>query len=621
MKNLNRLFLGWLAMVLMATVGTAQATNSLFIKGNQFVDSNGATITLRGWNLSAKIPPYDTKATRASFEQLESWGTNVIRLSFIWEAMESQRGVYDESYLKRMDQIIRYAEERNIWVVIDIHQDSFSRYSLGGCGEGFPQWAISGTKYEPDNGESCKDWGTRMFNDFIEDGPMQLEWQSFYANTMGVRDSYLNMISMLTQRYKDEATVIGMDLLNEPFGLIEQIYELYEDAAKRIHSINSKWIIFTSPHAMTSGSISAVSFGNRPNIDNLVLSPHYYDPAIMQFYRYQGPGRYIGEEGSAGFLGTLAGWFFPSLRSAMTSLSSQVSDGGINIRSPEQAVADLKQIANEWQAPLFIGEFGVHATAIDTENFLDRFYAAMNKHETSGTQWVYAPQWTSDNKDGWNHEDLSSVDDQGNPRRGYRPHPYVVQLAGESLETTSFFEKPDSTAEKGIKLTYNHNPAKGSTRIYVPELRSDDYESQFHVELSSGSYTIDKRKKHVVISSAKPDVITATIKYQPQILQQRCRIFFEHSGFPCSDGISIRFSMAGYSDDREIIRYADYPQNQPYDFGEWPLDQEIEISTKRNWRDNFITKSFKVEPNLCGKIVKIESKANCFNAHWDLKLP
>jgi endoglycosylceramidase len=619
MKNLIGLSL-FLFSVLFATSISAQrqVSHGIFVKGNRFVDTLGAPVILRGWNLSAKVPPFLTMATSASFEQLESWGTNVIRLSFIWEAIEAVRGQYNESYLQQMDQLIQFASEKNIWVIIDIHQDAFSRYSLGGCGEGFPLWAVSGQKSQPDNGEDCEDWGSRMFYDFTNHGPMQKEWEAFYSNERGVRDRYLDLISMLTRRHTNNPAVIGIDLLNEPFGSIDQIYHLYEEAAEKVHSIDPEWLIFASPHALTSGSVNAVSFGDPPPIPNLVLSPHYYDPAIMQYHRYQGPGRFLGENGG-GIWGTLAGWLFPDLRAAITNLSAMASPGGIDIRTPEKAIADLKQISDKWGVPLFIGEFGTPATAIDQATFLDRFYTAMNQHGVSGAQWIYAPQWTPDEKDGWNHEDLSVVDDKGRERRGYRPHPYVVRVAGEFVDSNSFFERSDGPYAKGITLTYHHQPSKGKTRIFMPELAVNaDYLDQFSVDLSSGRYQIDHNKRHVVITSDEETCITVTSQYNVEILQQRCRIYFEHRGFACSDGISIRFEGVVLNLDRELVRYADYPWDQAYDFGEWPIGQVIEISAQRNSSDSPVSRSFVVQPNLCGRVIDVDGRASCFDANWDL---
>jgi hypothetical protein len=54
----------WFMLLLLhpgSTLGAGLRTD-----GTRFVDEQGATVLLRGWNMSAKIPPYDHHATEAS---------------------------------------------------------------------------------------------------------------------------------------------------------------------------------------------------------------------------------------------------------------------------------------------------------------------------------------------------------------------------------------------------------------------------------------------------------------------------------------------------------------------------------------------------------------------------
>ena len=141
------------------------------------------------------------------------------------------------------------------------------------------------------------------------------------------------------------------------------------------------------------------------------------------------------------------------------------------------------------------------------------------------------------------------------------------------------------------------------------------------MSLSSGSYSIDTRKRQVVINANTKATITAEIQYRTPILQQNCRIYFQHNGFSCSDGISITFESAGVKEDRKIVRYADYPSDSPYDFGEWPLGNVIEITTQRNNSSDKNTQSFVVEPNMCGRIVEIKGRSDCFGNAFDLEFP
>ncbi|MEJ2445175.1 MAG: cellulase family glycosylhydrolase [Exilibacterium sp.] len=591
----------------------------LRIEGTKFVDREGATVLLRGWNMSAKIPPYDTSASEESFSLMRSWGANVIRLSYIWEAMEPERGKFQEDYLQNMDQLVQWAGENDIWVIIDIHQDSFSRYSLGGCGEGFPEWAVSGEKAEPDNGEACEGWGRLMYEDYANDGPMQQEWQAFYGNHNGVRDEYFAMLEMLAQRYRTQSNVIGIDLMNEPFGDTTQIYDLYKDAAGHVHAMAPDWILFLSPHAMTSGSLNDVSFGDKPDIAQFAFSPHYYDPLIMSFDRYQAAGRYMGE--TDGFFATLAGWFQANLRTALSNLSGLAVPGGINVRSPEEAVADLKAIADEWNVPLFIGEFGTPEKTLDLEFFLDEMYAAMDKYQVSGAQWVFAPQWTEDKKDGWNHEDLSSVDDQGNPRRTRRPRAYPQRIAGEIQSLQATWEKPGEDQSIGLKMNWVQENGKGNTRIFLPRLiEGRTLAEQFDIAVDDASWEINEETQLLEVSADAGGKISLNLAFKKEMDESRCRIFFKHNGFSCSDGVAIEFSgQNALGQQRNFVRFADYPWDETYDFGEWQMYESIEISATRN-SSTTVTHTLEATPAMCGSTVTIDGDAWCFNANWDLVL-
>jgi len=73
---------------------------------------------------------------------LKEWGTNIVRLGVIWEAVEKKPGVYDFGYLDKIQDIVDRLGNHGIYTIIDSHQDIFSRAL---CGEGvptfyFPEW-------------------------------------------------------------------------------------------------------------------------------------------------------------------------------------------------------------------------------------------------------------------------------------------------------------------------------------------------------------------------------------------------------------------------------------------------------------------------------------------------
>lgn len=68
---------------------------------------------------------------------MEEWGTKIIRLGVMWESVETSPGFYDMEYLGKVESLINKLGAHDIAVIVDNHQDLFSR-SL--CGEGVPHF-------------------------------------------------------------------------------------------------------------------------------------------------------------------------------------------------------------------------------------------------------------------------------------------------------------------------------------------------------------------------------------------------------------------------------------------------------------------------------------------------
>lgn len=83
---------------------------------------------------------------------------------FTWEAFEPQGCRYDEKHLDYYERVVEAAAERDIYVIIDFHQEAYSRFSARGCGEGFPAWAVSSAvrSATPNNSQACANWGIMM---------------------------------------------------------------------------------------------------------------------------------------------------------------------------------------------------------------------------------------------------------------------------------------------------------------------------------------------------------------------------------------------------------------------------------------------------------------------------
>ena len=110
--------------------GKEQTKNSPYvsIKGQSFIDPEGRDLTLHGINVVNKDPNtgYVGHITPEEMAIFKSWGFNAIRLGIIWDGLEPQPGEYNEEYLARIDEMIQWAANNDLYVFLDMHQDLYS---------------------------------------------------------------------------------------------------------------------------------------------------------------------------------------------------------------------------------------------------------------------------------------------------------------------------------------------------------------------------------------------------------------------------------------------------------------------------------------------------------------
>ncbi len=187
---------------------------SISICGQRFVDPQGRHVILHGINVVNKNPAdgYFFDSGPELFAALREWGFNVVRFGVIWDGLEPQPGVYDEAYLKRLDRQIAWAKSAGLLVFLDMHQDLYSVLYADGA----PAWATL------TDGAPHLDLGGVWSDAYFTSMAVQTALDHFWSNTpapdgLGLQDHYARMWAHLAQRYADEPTVIGYDIMNEPF--------------------------------------------------------------------------------------------------------------------------------------------------------------------------------------------------------------------------------------------------------------------------------------------------------------------------------------------------------------------------------------------------------------------
>jgi endoglycosylceramidase len=160
--------------------------------------------------------------------QARALGFNVIRLAVSWSLLEPRPGVYSTAYVDRIAQVVSWAAEQGLMVILDMHQDAWSRFIAGNGTavdpllssprgyDGAPQWATF-----TDGVPAAAVHGVREL-----DPAVQAAFTHFWMNRdagvtgaapgSGLQDHFIGAVALLAHRFKQSSTVTGYELFNEP---------------------------------------------------------------------------------------------------------------------------------------------------------------------------------------------------------------------------------------------------------------------------------------------------------------------------------------------------------------------------------------------------------------------
>ncbi|KAJ3012097.1 UNVERIFIED_CONTAM: hypothetical protein HDU68_001383 [Siphonaria sp. JEL0065] len=288
-----RILLFLLSIIIHAAYALNPPLPQLQTNGSYIVESaTGNVILLRGVNMAAKVSPFEFVNVSSALDvqrvtnPLVSQGFNVVRLAFIWDIFEPTPGNYNWTYIQHYKQFIHILNDVGIYTMVDFHQDGFSRFSLGGCGEGFPQFVIpAGNQSTPVNQSDiyeismngCIGWGIKQRMDVLEVG-RERGTQSFLFTSLitpgnPIRLAFINMLKVVGAYLSDGGVVgiVGFDILNEPVVVSSSFYNEAISTIKASGFENA--LFFVEPTIQ----VSKTDFLALPsNLTNVVFTPHYY---------------------------------------------------------------------------------------------------------------------------------------------------------------------------------------------------------------------------------------------------------------------------------------------------------------------------------------------------------
>lgn len=235
------------------------------LDGRYFKDESGRTLILRGVNLgsSSKIPsrpdgatwkrdgfydhhtvsfvgrPFPLAEADEHFQRLYAWGYRLLRFLVTWEAIEhAGPGIYDQEYLDYLYQVVRKAGDFGLEVLIDPHQDVWSRFTGG---DGAPGWTLELVGMDLSKLDAA---GAALLHQEHSTGYAPMIWPTninrlgaatmftlfFGGNDFASRTKmvgvpvqeylqshYINAVKQVAVKLKDHPNILGYEAFNEPY--------------------------------------------------------------------------------------------------------------------------------------------------------------------------------------------------------------------------------------------------------------------------------------------------------------------------------------------------------------------------------------------------------------------
>lgn len=325
-------------------------THLLKVRGREIVDQKGRSVYLRGINLGAWLMMegyflqgrnfgehiFKKEFTRANganelknfsrlyrknfiayrdIQRIKMLGANCVRIPFNCRLIQKERR-WD--YL---DQVIAWCRREKIWCILDLHAAPGSQN---------PDW------HSDSDGRALL-WKDKRF-----------------------QRQYFAIWRRIAARYKNESTIAGYDVLNEPVLKNDQkLRRFYARTVSEIRKVDKNHIIF----------LEADDYGKRleslgkPKGENIAYSIHVYKPTNFTF-NFQPHLRYPGY---------IDGEYWDRKRIW-------------------KMVLPYHNLAEKWQVPIYVGEFGVnyrspkyHGELVYLRDLLDCF----NRLGFHWTYWAY----------------------------------------------------------------------------------------------------------------------------------------------------------------------------------------------------------------------------------------
>ena len=286
------------------SLGLAAGDDLQFIRsagvGNRhFYDELGRVRIFHGSNRVEKAFPWyfeDMVRSDDEFQLMKNMGFNVMRLGFMWSGYNPAEGVFNQSYIDNIKQIISKMAAHGVYTLLDMHQDGLSsKFCLY---DGVPLWVINKSSSEhsfpwPLTGSCARPWGENVITEAAATA-----YQDLYDNKLGMLDDMCTFWSRAAEQFVDLPSVIGYEIMNEPFagnfyvhpelllpGVAgsRNLQRMHDAVANAIRKHDDRHILFYEPVTwgmVFDGKITGSGFDHVPG------GPQYANRSAFSFHYY-----------------------------------------------------------------------------------------------------------------------------------------------------------------------------------------------------------------------------------------------------------------------------------------------------------------------------------------------
>jgi endoglycosylceramidase len=283
---------------------------------------------------------------------VRAWGFDAIRLPIHWSGIEpTETGGFDEAYLARIDAFVALAAKEDLFVLLDLHQDAYSK-EIGE--DGAPLWAIEPKPSTLREGPLTDLDARRQSNQVLD------AFATFFGagpDGARLRGRFVTMAKVVAARFAAAPNVVGLEIFNEPVTDTAGLARLDALAYPALRAAAPDKLYVFEPNAVRNFLDQAPTPAS-PLGPMSGYAPHVY---------------------TLSFTGTAAQF------AAMTKDTLR--------RSNENARAE----ADAWNAPLLVGEWGMDPRGPRASTYLAWQSELQDEARASSFFWL----WKEDSQGSW----------------------------------------------------------------------------------------------------------------------------------------------------------------------------------------------------------------------------